>query len=121
MSQVNMSLTIFKKKLFLSVNIKFVCIMSQEREMVKSTSGSTRNRDSIYMQLDNIPAALRDVSNHWSPNCENLPEREARTVKRRNVRLKKSPCKVASHKCNTDHPLQSLGNLNEKKNNICIR
>lgn len=88
--------------------------------MVKSASGSTRNRDSIYMQLDNVPAALRDVSNHWSPNCENFSEREARSVKRRHVRLKKSPCKVASHKYTNEQPLQSLGNLSEK-NNICIR
>lgn len=101
--------------------------------MVKSaTSGSARTRDSIYMHLDNIPVALRDVSNHWSPGgCENPTELDTKPVRRRRVRLKKSPCKVASHKCNAVlapsvptitgvEPPQSEVNEN-KKDVVCER
>lgn len=90
----------------------------QEKEMVKTVSGSSRTRDSIYMHLDNIPAALRDVSNHWSPGCDNNSERDRNVIRKRNVRLKKSPCRANSHKCNA---LQTLNSLDENKKQVCER
>lgn len=100
------------------IAFKVFIFSSQEREMVKTASGSSRTRDSIYMHLDNIPAALRDVSNHWSPGCENPSERDRKSIKRRN-RLKKSPCRVSSHKYNTAQPLNN--SINENKNEVCER
>ncbi|XP_065200428.1 uncharacterized protein PsGEF isoform X2 [Planococcus citri] len=91
------------------------CRRSLEKEM-KTVSGSSRSRDSIYMHLDNLPAALRDVSNHWSPGCENIPERDRNVIKKRNVRLKKSPCRVNSHKSSA---LQPLNSTNENKKQVC--